>query len=196
MLLPDAQLRTVLAPASRDWRSRPGLTDAAVLAPIFARDGRDWLLFTQRRDDLEAHAGQMSFPGGRREDDEDALTCALRESYEEIGLDPDTVDVLGRLADRDSSTGYLVHAFVGRIASADGLVLDRREVEELVAIPIEDLRRVERWQLHTFDVLGRTRQTRAFVQQGRVLWGLTAKLALDLLQRVELLGPVGPTATA
>src|SRR5262249_40879890 len=97
MRIADSDLRHVLAPPTGERPSVTGLRDAAVLAPMFVEDGADRLLFTRRRDDLAHHAGEVSFPGGAREGDEDALACALRECAEEIGLRAERVTILGRL---------------------------------------------------------------------------------------------------
>jgi len=181
--LDDARLRRALLAPETDWRTRPRLRDAAVLAPLFRRDGQDWLLYTLRRDDLESHAGEMSFPGGAREGDEDALTCALRESHEEVGLAPDSVEVLCRLGECTSIAGYRVHVFVGRMPPPDELVPDPREVERLVPIPLAELVQKERWEWRTVEHPRLIRKIPFFEYRGDTLWGLTGLLTLDLLDR-------------
>ena len=89
MILDDTQLAARLDPIPDSWDDAPGLRRAAVLAPIFHHDQQDWLLLTERRTDLAHHAGQISFPGGAREPDEDPVSCVLRETREEIGVNAD-----------------------------------------------------------------------------------------------------------
>jgi 8-oxo-dGTP pyrophosphatase MutT (NUDIX family) len=186
-VLSDGLLRAVLEPVERGWRPLPPLRDAAVLAALFTRDGRDHLLFTQRRADLEHHPGEMSFPGGAREGDEDALECALRECEEELGLDPKAVTVLGQLSPLTSGAGFRVHAFVGRIPAPEvlGLRVDPREVDSLVPIEVSALRTEARWVWRPWTPpSGAVRRTPYFHYRQHVLWGLTARLTRELLQRV------------
>ena len=188
MPVPDERIRSALDPATTEWRSRTGLRDAAVLAPWFSRGGEDFLLYTKRQDDLPTHGGEISFPGGAREGAENALECALRESCEEVGIDPATVDVLGRLPERVSIASYVVQIFVGRIPSPDGLSLDRSEVDEILEIPVVQLADESRWELRTLEPPPHRRRIPFFEFQGRVLWGLTGIFTIDLLKRLEVYG--------
>src|SRR3954453_14755529 len=93
-----------------------GRTDAAVLVPVFRRDGELHAVFTRRRDDLRSHAGEISFPGGRQDPGEDLRETALREAEEEIGLDRQRVQLVGALAPTPTLvTSYAVYPFVGVI---------------------------------------------------------------------------------
>lgn len=182
--LPDDRIRDVLDPLPSGWTGRSGLRDAAVLAPWFTRDGRDWLLFTRRRDDLPHHPGQLSFPGGAREGIEDPVTCALRESHEEVGIPPERVDLLGALPPRYSIAGYWVHIVVGRIPPEFEPQPDPREVAAVCAFPVEALQDRGRW----CDRSPAGFPTRAvmphFDWDDQVLWGLTAQFTLELLERL------------
>lgn len=186
MIIPDEQLSAALDPVSTEWRSRSGLRDAAVLAPLFTRAGRDHLLYTKRRDDLPTHAGEVSFPGGARESGENALQCALRECREEIGLDPASVSVLGCLPQRVSIARYLVHFYVARVPTPQDLVIDRSEVEMLLEIPLEELADASRWEMRVVEAPPFRRTLPFFVAAGHDLWGLTAILTIDLLKRLGL----------
>ena len=111
MRVDDATVRCVLELPLGDWRSEEGLRDSAVLVILIERDGVDHVVFNRRRDDLPHHPGEVSFPGGTREGDEDAVACAVRETYEEIGIRATDLDVLGRLPERVSIAGFRVVPF-------------------------------------------------------------------------------------
>ncbi|MBP7146856.1 MAG: CoA pyrophosphatase [Acidobacteria bacterium] len=185
-MIADDTIRAALAGPEPTWRSRPALRDAAVLVPWLTRAGEDRLLYTVRQAKLPLHAGEISFPGGARESDEDAVACALRETREEIGLDPGRVRLLGRLPDHDSVTGYCVHPFVGRIPPDGELVADPVEVAEILEIPVALLAQAERWEFREWGPPGRQHLVGFFEFEARVLWGLTARITLDLLARLGL----------
>src|SRR5688572_22438505 len=100
-----------------------GRTDAAVLVPLYGWPDDPGLIFTERRPGLRRRAGEISFPGGRPDEpDEDLRATALREAHEEIGVEPDAVDLVGALPPIGTFvTSYKVHPFVGLIADPPGL---------------------------------------------------------------------------
>jgi len=107
-------------------------TEAAVVAPIIEQDGEPAILFTKRSEQLGDHPGQMSFPGGGREPgDADLQATALREADEEIGLQPNEVEVVGRIDDIETVTRYIVRPFVGWIPDRE-YTPDEYEVAEIV----------------------------------------------------------------
>jgi len=182
MKLNDDKLRKALLPLDVTWHSAHGLRDAAILVPVFRRDDRDWLLFTVRHADLDHHPGEVSFPGGMREGSENALICALRETQEEIGLPPSDVDVLGRMRESTSVAGFRVNVYVGRIPTPEDLVIDTKEVASLLPIPVVELRREERWIWRDLDHPKIRKKVPFFSHEGEMLWGMTARIALDLLE--------------
>jgi 8-oxo-dGTP pyrophosphatase MutT (NUDIX family) len=112
---------------------------AAVLAPVFTRAGEAYVLFTKRAEHLGEHPGQMSFPGGSSEPEDDTLEAtALREADEEIGLRAPEVSVAGRLDDIRTVTGYAVRPFVGEIPDRT-YDRDEREVAEVVTLAVSAL---------------------------------------------------------
>jgi len=162
-----------------------GRTDAAVLVPIFVGDdGEPHLVFTRRREDLRRHAGEISFPGGREDcDDDDLIATALREAHEEIGLPPDAVTVLGALQPTPTiATNYAVYPFVGLIEPGMEWTLSPREVAEVLELSLRDLR----------DGYGRRRMIRrgvpfrtdVYVVGDHLIWGATARILGDLLDRL------------
>ncbi|HEY9072590.1 MAG TPA: CoA pyrophosphatase, partial [Desulfobaccales bacterium] len=111
-----ALLQACLASNPVEAAPAPGLAPAGVLAPLFFQGEAAHLLFTQRTFTLKDHRGQISFPGGVRHDgDADLRATALREAQEEIGLDPQVVEVLGALQPVSTITGYCINPFVGLI---------------------------------------------------------------------------------
>jgi 8-oxo-dGTP pyrophosphatase MutT (NUDIX family) len=184
MPLDDARLRAGLDPVGDLWVPGDGLRDAAVLAPWFTRGGRDFLLFTLRRHDLPHHPGQVSFPGGAREGDEGPLACALRESEEELGIRAGDVRVLGAIPPRPSGAGFQVHTVVGRVPPDLVLRPDPREVAAVLELPIDELQDPTRWRTIAPPAFPQRRPSPHFERDGHVLWGLTARLVLDVLARL------------
>lgn len=190
MQLDDRQLRLVLDPATPDWRTEAGLRDAAVLVPIVRRADGDTIVFTQRRADLAAHAGQISFPGGGREGDEDPAACAIRETHEEIGLSAESLDLLGRLPDRISIAGFRVAAFVARVREEPVYRPLETEVAEVFELPFASMLAAERWSIRP-SKSDRARFPRIpyLDLEGRTVWGLTGIILRDFVRRASAFDP-------
>jgi 8-oxo-dGTP pyrophosphatase MutT (NUDIX family) len=163
----------------------PNDKPAAVLVPIVQHAEALTVLFTQRTTHLKSHAGQVSFPGGRAEPgDASPEFTALREAQEEIGLTPERVEILGRLPDYHTRTGYIVAPIIGLVSPPLDLVPDPREVAEIFEVPLAFLldernhRRQSRvWQGRT--VAYWEMPYRA--EQGeRHIWGATAGMIVNL----------------
>ena len=137
--LPDALRAVLLDPADATAVEVHGRTKAAVLVALYEDDGALHAVFTRRHDDLRSHAGEISFPGGRRDDeDADLLTTALREAEEEIGLPRDAVHVLGALRPTPTvATNFGVYPFVGLIEPGREWTLSPREVDEVLELRLE-----------------------------------------------------------
>ncbi|NHZ35462.1 CoA pyrophosphatase [Massilia rubra] len=127
-------------PPGESWGGRKELMPASVLLPLVQRPAGLSMLLTVRTAHLSAHAGQISFPGGRAESyDASAIATALRESEEEIGLQRRLVEVIGTLPDYITGTGYRVTPVVGLIAPPFELAADANEVAEIFEVPLHFL---------------------------------------------------------
>ena len=158
-----------------------GLTPAAVLVPIVRRGDNPTVLFTRRTDHLKSHSGQISFPGGRMEDrDATPEATALRETYEEIGLSEDDVEILGRLNVRETGTGYRVVPVVGMLAPPLSLVPDENEVAEIFEVPLAFLVDPANQRFETRVRGNVERQFYAIPYGGYFIWGLTARILVNL----------------
>ena len=180
-------------PVYGDQDARPEaatLRAAAVLVPIVARPEELTVLFTQRTAHLKAHSGQISFPGGRLEqDDESAEAAALRETHEEIGLAPMYVEVLGRLADYHTRTGFRVTPVVGIVTPPFGLTLDAFEVEEAFEVPLSFLLDPANHERHSREFQGRMVHYYAMPYHGRYIWGATAGMLVNLYRHLAAATP-------
>jgi 8-oxo-dGTP pyrophosphatase MutT (NUDIX family) len=184
MLLDDEDLRRRLGPADRAWRPEAGLRDAAVLLPLVRRGGADGLVFTLRRPDLAAHAGQISFPGGAREEGEDPVSCALRETEEEVGIAAGDVEVLGRLPDRISIAGYVVAAIVARVRREPSYRPLASEVAEVFELPVAPMLDAARWSFRpSTHPAARLARIPYLDLEGRTVWGLTGIILRDFVRR-------------
>jgi 8-oxo-dGTP pyrophosphatase MutT (NUDIX family) len=163
-----------------------GGTHAAVLLALYGWPGEPGLIFTERRADLRRHAGEVSFPGGRRDPgDADLTATALREAEEEIALDPAAVDVLGALPPVSTFvTDYLVHPFVGLVPHPAELDLQPNptEVETVLAFSLERLR--EGYEMRRLLRRGIPIHTPTYEVEGQLIWGATARILGNLLERI------------
>ncbi|MBX0293460.1 NUDIX hydrolase [Haloarcula nitratireducens] len=157
--------------------------EAAVVVPVVSRSDGEGILFTKRADHLPDHPGQMSFPGGGREpEDDDLLGTALREANEEIGLDPQAAHVVGRLDDIRTITHYSVRPFVARIPDREYLPGDG-EVAEIVVLPLSELTDLDNYESEHRDHphYGEIR-LHFFYVNGYTVWGATARMFVQLLE--------------
>ncbi len=186
----------------------PAFRPAAVLVPILARPGGPTVLFTRRTQGVPHHKGEISFPGGAREPGEDAVAAALREAEEEVGLARSRVEVLGALDDVPSVARYVVTPIVAAVrVPPDAFVARASEVEEpfeihLAALADPAARRESLWHPESLppEILRARADARvAFEDEDpetglwrvwsfhadadRVVWGLTARVLADLLDR-------------
>ena len=167
-----------------DAPAEEGVRDAAVLAPVLTRDGEDHVLFTKRAEHLTDHPGQMSFPGGGREpEDDDLLATALREASEEVGLDPAEAEVVGHLDDIRTVTDYRVRPFVGRVPDREYRSRDEDEVAEVAVLPVAGLVDPDNYESERRDHphYGEIR-LHFFHVGGYTVWGATANMLVQLLE--------------
>jgi 8-oxo-dGTP pyrophosphatase MutT (NUDIX family) len=194
--LPGGDAHRLMAPRPRPgWdpeATAPAGRAAAVLVPLFPCDetGRAALLVTERTDDLEVHRGQVSFPGGACEEGEDAETTALRETGEELGIDPRIPRMLGRLTPLwIPATGFTVVPVVAVLDSLPPLTPNPDEVARVFEVPVDWLLApgVVAHEARTAD--GRWHEVPYFPLECAWLWGATAMMTAELL---VLLGWPGP----
>ena len=184
--LPEALREVLLDPGAVTAMEVHGRTKAAVLVPLYEHEGALHAVFTRRHSDLRSHAGEISFPGGRRDKgDADLLGTALREAEEEIGLPSDAVRVLGALSPTPTvATNFGVYPFVGLIEPGRQWTLSPREVDEVLELRLGDLRAAgtRRRLLHRGIPF---RSIVYDVSDKAVIWGATARIVTDLLARID-----------
>src|SRR5574341_195108 len=183
-----ARLASRAPQTQAEWDARP----AAVLVPLYRERGEWRVLLTQRTDLVEHHKGQVSFPGGRVDDDDrDRVQTALREAKEEIGLKPEHVAVLGRLDELLTITQYRVTPIVGVIPWPYPFVLSTVELSEVFGAPLRWLADPANLETQYRDPIapGRPVPVYYFRYEGHTIWGATARMLLNLLEVVRpLLG--------
>ena len=177
-MLLDAERAAALEPAA-------ATTPSAVLLALSGVDGELHAVFTRRRADLRNHAGQISFPGGRRDAADASLAAtALREAREEIGLDPASVRLVGALQPTPTiATGFFIYPFVGLIEPGQVWTLSPREVDEVLELPLGQLR--AGYERRFLTRRGVRFRTDAYVSGEHVVWGATARILADLFERLD-----------
>ncbi|MDA5193149.1 CoA pyrophosphatase [Govanella unica] len=160
--------------------------EASVLVPLVERPEGLSVLLTRRSDQLQSHAGQVSFPGGRREDtDADAIATALRETEEEVGITSRYIDVAGRLRDYLTGTGYRITPVVGFVTPGFVLRPDPFEVAEIFEVPFAFLMDPRNHSLERVHWRGAMREYYAMPYNGHYIWGATAGMLRNFYETLR-----------
>ena len=176
--------RLLLAPADAERLDAHGRTEAAVLIPMHGWPDNPGLVFTERRSDLSRHAGEISFPGGRRDGDEELLQTALREAEEEIGLARDNVQIVGALPPIGTFvTNYKVHPFVGLIEKGMRFEPNPTEVESVLIASLEEL--AAGYEKRRLVRRGVPIKTDTYLIADKLIWGATARILAMLFERLD-----------
>jgi 8-oxo-dGTP pyrophosphatase MutT (NUDIX family) len=174
----------LLDPVEAEGLEAHGRTEAAVLVPMHGWPDHPGLVFTERRSDLRRHAGEISFPGGRRDGDEALLDTALREAEEEIGLGRQNVEIAGALPPIGTFvTNYKVHPFVGLIEEGMRFEPNPSEVESVLLASLDDL--AAGYEKRRLVRRGVPIKTDTFLVSDKLIWGATARILGDLFRHLE-----------
>jgi len=173
-------LQSHIPQSLKEGRFKP----AAVLVPIQERAEGDTLVLTQRAERLNSHRGQVAFPGGRVDSrDAGPLAAALRESHEEIGIDPRHVRILGQLDQVTAASNYLVTPFVGLIPSPYEFSLNPEETAAVFSVPISALLEPGCFSMEPRPFSSdRPGPIYHFYYEGWDIWGATARIIIQLLE--------------
>ena len=168
--------------------------EAAVLIPLIARRGGPGLLFTRRTETLSRHSGQVSFPGGRRDPgDVSPVDTALREANEETGIAPAFVTVAGFLPRYRTGTGFDILPVIGVLADGFALVPDPREVAEIFEVPLAFFLEPANRREESREMGGKLRHFYAFHPGTHYIWGATAAILNEFVERLATLENIAET---
>jgi 8-oxo-dGTP pyrophosphatase MutT (NUDIX family) len=159
---------------------------AAVLVPVVTHADGLSILFTRRTEHLAQHAGQISFPGGGVDaGDRDAVATALRETQEEVGIDPAHVRPFGYLDCLETVSGFCVTPVVAEVDANHGAMPNPHEVAEVFEVPLAFFLDPANLRSRRVDYRGRPRDIFEFLHDGKNIWGVTAAILLSLVRRME-----------
>jgi 8-oxo-dGTP pyrophosphatase MutT (NUDIX family) len=163
--------------------SNKPLHPAAVLIPIYKKGGKYHVLLTKRTEELEYHKGQICFPGGSHHDEDGSLQdTALREAYEEVGIRPEDVEILGELDSMGTLTSnFLITPFVGIIPYPYKFTVSQHEIDELIEVSLSALADDSNYWEETRSAEGVTGKASFFKYKDKVIWGATARILKQLV---------------
>ncbi|MCB1033218.1 MAG: CoA pyrophosphatase [Acidobacteria bacterium] len=159
---------------------------AAVLVPLFVDAGELWTLLTRRSDELPTHKSQIAFPGGGAAQGEDAWKTALRETQEEVGLDPSAILPLGQLDEARTPSGFRIVPCVGAVPTRFETRIDPGEIAEAFRVPLTAFANPRMVEDRTIRIDGQEREIRVYHVGSRQIWGLTARILQNLLERLGM----------
>lgn len=152
----------------------PGFIPAAIIIPVFEIEGEAHLLLTVRTDTVMHHKGQVSFPGGAREEQDNSLEqTALRETFEEVGIPPETVAIIGQLDDFPTITDFMVTPYVAAIPYPYPHRINTGEVAELLEVPLELFLSDRAFEIKEKTYRGVTYPVYYYYFKHAVIWGVT-----------------------
>jgi 8-oxo-dGTP pyrophosphatase MutT (NUDIX family) len=161
------------------------LRKAAVLIPLYSKQGQTHILFTKRTDKVEHHKGQISFPGGMQDPQDKTLEkTALRETWEEMGIQKRDVRVLGRTDNFLTNTRFLVTPFVGRIPYPYGFIINEDEIDRVIEVPLRNLLDPNIFEIKQIEHDKIMWDIHYYFYNGDMIWGVTGFLLSNFLSIV------------
>jgi 8-oxo-dGTP pyrophosphatase MutT (NUDIX family) len=162
------------------------LRRACVLIPLFEHDGEWSIVFLKRAADMSMHSGQIAFPGGAAEKNEMLEEAALRETEEELGIPRAQVELIGRLDDLVTISGYVVAPFVGIVSARPSYVLQVAEVADAFEVPLSALLDEKNPEIEYVEFRDNRHPVYRYLHGDRVIWGLTGRMVKAFLDLVRL----------
>jgi len=179
------QVRNILSSRKRRVIEHPPFSHAAVLVPLFQKDGDCHLLFTKRSEEVKYHKGEISFPGGVvDEEDKELINTALREADEEIGLKESDVQVVGILDDIVTVTEFIVTPIVGLFSYPYPFKVSEAEIAELIEVPVASLLDEDCYSETEIFRGGRNEAVYAYRYGKHIIWGATARILKQFLDLI------------
>jgi 8-oxo-dGTP pyrophosphatase MutT (NUDIX family) len=189
----EERIKEILACREKACIDRPGLVRAAVLIPLFKKNGEYYVLLTRRTDKVRHHKGQISFPGGRQDQGEDFLATALREAKEEMGIEAKDVRILGELDDMCTvASDFCIAPFVGLIPYPYPFKINRHEIEEIIEVPLSVFLDETKFREELRSRDGESVLVYFYQHDEHTIWGATARILkqlMDLISSEEKRGP-------
>lgn len=189
--LGEEELKERLRAKKPNLITQSGLKPSAVLVPMIKRKEGWCLLFTKRSLEVDSHPGEISFPGGAIEPAESALGAALRETEEELGIPRNNLHLLGELDEISTISGFKIHPFVAELSLPLQLKPNYSEISEVIILPLAGFLDPERFQAQNWNHNGRDYPVYFFQFPECTVWGATAKITKNLLERVLGVKPFG-----
>ena len=180
------EIRYLLSSRERKAIEHPYFSHAAVLVPLFNKEGNCHLLFTKRSEEVKYHKGEISFPGGAvDEEDSELVNTALREASEEIGLKENDVQIIGVLDDIVTVTEFIVTPFVGLFPYPYPFRTSPIEIAELIEVPLSVLLDEECFSEREIIRMGRKEIVYAYQYGDHIIWGATARILKQFLDLIS-----------
>jgi 8-oxo-dGTP pyrophosphatase MutT (NUDIX family) len=178
------RLRVLLSARPAIEIDAPQYRRASVLVPLI-RNHDNWsILFTRRAENMAAHSGQIAFPGGAVEEAETLLDAATREAWEEVGIPRQKVEIIGRLDDLITNSGFLVAPFVGVLHESPAYVMQESEVVEVFEVPVDALLDPAKPEVRYVAFRNRRYPAYYYVHKHYEIWGLTGRMLKSFLDLV------------
>ena len=189
----EEKIKEILACRDKACIDQPGLVRAAVLIPLFKKNGEYYVLLTRRTDKVGTHKGQISLPGGKRDEGEDLLSTALREAREEIGIAEKDVRILGELDDMCTfASDFCIAPFVGLIPYPYPFKTNRLEIEEIIEVPLSVFLDEAKFREELHIRNGEPVPVYFYQHNEHTVWGATARILKQLMDLVSRKDPKSP----
>lgn len=182
-----SDIKTALQNSPTPALKSVALTPSAVLVPIVEHNKNPHILLTKRAKHLRHHPGQISFPGGRQEaSDKNLIETALRETEEEIGINPNAVEVLGKLKLQPTISGFMIQPIVGVVEANLNLTLNKNEVSATFEIPFDFALNPKNWQKSYHEFNGQKHPVYSIIYKKENIWGVTAQILVNFATLLAL----------